>query len=147
MKRFALILAVTVAACSDSPAEPRPGDLALQRALWEQSGIVSYDYELTHTNEWFPPQTQRISVRNGSVTRIIDVATGDSIGPGPTSIGMTIDGLFDVAEGVLADAGKEEMTYELLFDPDAHYVRRVFADRHAWADDSFGFVARNLVRR
>lgn len=149
MRRFTLLAcALLCTGCSHSTSPPTPGDLAIQRARWRSHAIASYDYDFTHSSEWFPPRTDRVSVRNGVVAKIVDLATGDSIGPTAHWPGMTMDDLFDRAAKVLEDAGTEDdLTFELRFDPTLHYVRQLSADRANWADDVWWYSTANLRPR
>lgn len=148
MRRFLVLAAAALAAaCGDSTSPGQPGDLVIQRALWESRAIHSYDFDLTSSNEWFPPRTTRVSVRSGVVTKIVDVATGDSIGPGNSPGWPTMDDLFDRAAEVLESAESEEGEYVVLFHPTLSYITRLSADRFAWADDSFSYEVRNFVPR
>lgn len=146
MRRM-LVLAVAALACGDSTSPGRPGDLVMQRALWEGRAIHSYDFDLTSSNEWFPTRTTRVSVRSGVVTKIVAVATGDSIGPGSSPGWPTMDDLFDRAAEVLESAEAEKGEYVVLFHPTLSYITRLSSDRFDWADDSFTYVVRNLIRR
>ena len=149
MRLVALVGAVAIlAACGESTSPATPGDLALQRALWEQHAIASYDFDFTHSSEWFSARTDRVSVRNGVVTKIVNLATGDSIGPHPDHRDWpTVDAIYDQAASALEDAETEEGTYEVRFDPNLNFIRRLAVDRFQWADDSFSYEIRNFVRR
>ena len=143
-----LVTCALLAGCGDGTSPPTPGELVLQRALWERHSIASYDFDFTHSSEWFAVRTDRVSVRNGVVTKIVDLATGDSIGPQPDRRDWpTFEAIFDRAEFALEDAEAEEGTYVVTFDPSLNFIRRLAVDRFQWADDAFSYEIRNFVRR
>jgi Family of unknown function (DUF6174) len=111
----ALVLAA-VAGCEGAPTAPSRSEVSHQRDLWLAQGIANYRY-VFRTEGFFNARDGRafeITVREGSVTAAVEVATGDSMPP--DAFGPVI-GLFDEAQSAIADGRLASIT----FDPTYHY--------------------------
>ena len=142
--RFAsLLVALLTMGCG--VFDPRPSDplaeLAVHRERWQRLAIRDYDYDVTYANEWFPPKSVRIEVRDGNVTRVTDRSTGEII---LANGWPTVDSLFARAERNLREP---ERVVELRYDPLQHYPTLLTADAPHWADDAESYHVSGLVRR
>ncbi len=119
-------------------------ELRRNRQRWEALEIRSYDYE--HRKSCFCQpvinQRVRVEVRNGVVTRTVNIATGEEVSD-PYITWPTIDELFDQTEHLLGTDYKLKITY----DPALYFPARVSGDVPRALDDEFTTTAENLVQR
>ncbi len=140
-----LLIVITVAGCRDVPTSPGvQGDLAMQRLLWVSRAIDDYDYDLTFRNEWVPATTARVEVRGGEVVKLTLLSTGEVQTTPGHACWRTVDEIFDLATVMRADTAR---VVQLGYHAKLAYPVLLWVDAPAWADDAFGFTARNLTRR
>jgi hypothetical protein len=91
---LALALAVSVAACSSPFGPEEVWVLAAARARWEDRTFVDYTFEVRHDCFCSPEQVGpvRISVRQGAITSVTLVQTGQAVDPAGW---FTIEQLFE----------------------------------------------------
>jgi hypothetical protein len=100
---LALALTLSATACGDHdgvlvdplPEEGVAGNLAEQRQRWERQGID--DYRVAFSRECFcaQPGTVQVTVRDGRVTDVRQVANGQPVPRETLPEYLTVDALFD----------------------------------------------------
>jgi len=131
------------AACGDSLA-PETAVFALNRAKWSAQRLDTYTFDFYRScgeclPEWVVPV--RITVMNGEVTSVIQIATGDTV-PSP-AFRLTIDSLFaQVAKTLERDPYRLTITYDRRLG----YPLTVSVDYdRQMVDDEGGFSARLVL--
>lgn len=113
-------------------------DLVAARARWNSNGVSNY--VVTARTLCFcvlGGQPVRVSVRNGAVTSVVVIATGQPVDAALTSVYRPIESLFDVLEdAVQRRAHRIEVTYDKQYG----YPTRFFIDYlENAADEEFGY--------
>lgn len=122
---------------------PTQGDLDAARRTWEATGYR--DYEFTFRWECFCAYTEQIKlvVRDGAVTDVVEVATGN---PPTVSVGQTyptIDELFDLIQDAI---DRDAHTISAVYHETLGFPRHVFIDYQEFtADEEQGFSVFSLT--
>jgi hypothetical protein len=131
--------------------EQEIADIETMRAVWESQGIDDYYIEIRQGNEWVPPFTIGIEVRDGDVTRIrgpIDQMAAGSLttwyAPQAWDRSLAVDSLYARMARAVANP---EWEVDARFDTKLGVPTWMFFDMPAWADDSYSFKITRFVRQ
>ena len=142
---LAMVVAVLVGCGNDNPTGPELDRLGRQRALWEAQGLEDYTYDVQRV--CFCPsfrQGVRVTVADGAVTGVTDLATGEVLEPNEVQWYLTIDALFGLVQDAY-DWNAHEV--QLEFDASRGYLTRIFIDySETVMDEELGFTLLGDVR-
>lgn len=114
----------------------------LARQRWRAKGLTSYQFECQwscHCPFW---SWARVTVRNGIVTEVVAVDTGEPLPKEQWSTYLTIEGLFEWIE---SQRGLHPVELRAAFDPALGYLVSGYADiSRMIADEELGFTLRAL---
>lgn len=114
----------------------------LARQRWRAKGLTSYQFECQwscHCPFW---SWARVTVRNGIVTEVVAVDTGEPLPKEQWSTYLTIEGLFEWIE---SQRGLHPVELRAAFDPALGYPVSGYADiSRMIADEELGFTLRAL---
>ena len=136
-------LILALAAC-DMPTEsvtPVPGELSVQRQVWEQQGIDDYRFVLGRTCMCEPLPIVHVDVRDGRVVAVREVKSGRAVPGEEWQDILTVDGVFAVIERAQARGETPQVAYH----PTLGYPMAVMIGTFEF-DGGFGYQLRGLVR-
>ncbi|RMH19368.1 MAG: hypothetical protein D6701_05130 [Gemmatimonadetes bacterium] len=126
-------------ACSSSTAPAPHAEIARQlaeaRERWRATGLDTYGFTMRRSCFCPPPHRVSLIVREGRLSHVADLETGEGVPPESMAFYRDVEGLFDmVAQAVERDAARLEVT----FDPQMGYPSSVSIDfRFEVADDEW----------
>jgi hypothetical protein len=131
-----LVAALLVVGCDNSTTSPSTAalQLAQRETQWSALNLHSYTYDYTY--QWFDiPLEARITVRNDSITSVVDRATGEPFDAQFAADWHTVDGLFGVARDLLGSKGARVV---VQYDEQDGYPTSLSA---SWNNPGGGFSA------
>jgi hypothetical protein len=137
----ALFLVYISSSCKLTEPDGNPGamlELARHRTQWTQQNIRTYRFDYNVENFFSQVPPARITVVNGAVYSVTNIATGEIIAD---KRGFpTLDGLFEAAAMALA---KDTYDAHIVYDGEHGFPTRIEATSQA-ADAGFIMNARNF---
>jgi hypothetical protein len=102
IRPFALVLALASAACSDNgvlvdarPVQGVAGDVSQQRGVWEAQGVDDYRFAYSRLCFCVQRGTVQVTVRDGRVTDVRQVESGQAVPRESWAEFPTVDALFE----------------------------------------------------
>lgn len=106
-------IALALTACQTDDSGPPPEEWSQAKALWESSGIVSYQFTLTRDCYCVIYGDVVISVAAGEITTAYHQETETDLNEEQIASLYTLDGLFDLLERAYEDgADKVDVEYD-----------------------------------
>jgi hypothetical protein len=144
-------LALTLTLLHAVPAEALPidllqiqADLDTNRLLWDQAGIVDYDYQFARSCycqiSYITPGI--VSVRDGAITSVVSVLDASPLNASPY---LTMNGLFDkLQSAILLNAVVIDVNYDQSYGLPLHiyidYFSEIIDDETSYTASSFSPV-------
>ncbi len=117
IRPLALVFTLAAAACSDNddldvlvdpqPVEGVAGTTAQQRQVWEGQGIDDYRFAYSRLCFCLQRGTVQVTVRDGRITDVRQVESGQPVPRDAWGEFPTVDGLFD---GIIAAQARDDYT-------------------------------------
>ena len=144
-----LIVLLTVMSCAGAV----PGKLTASEKLWNDRGLINYDFTLER--QCFCPEDWRgpvnIQVRNGDAVSVKYVSNGASVTEGKFDNADTIAKLFTMLKNAYngkGDFGQKADTITVTYDGRTGYPMTFYIDvSQTIADEEQGYTVTNLIAR
>ena len=140
-KRFLIAALAVIAGCANSTETTRgTSELDVNRQRWADQKLSRYDFTFNRTCFCVPIGALRISVRDGVVVGVTDIASGRSL---PSSGFLTVDSLFAIIDhGITNHYAEMRVTYDSALG----YPKEIYSDgSHDIADDEITYSVKDLV--
>jgi Family of unknown function (DUF6174) len=136
-----LVLVLAGTACSTGTGTQNPLEDA--RALWEKAGATSYTFELQPVCFCAVTANARVTVENGVVTSVFDLAEQRLMKAQDAELYLTVDALFDLLEDAQS---RNAYSIRVEYDPVLGFPTDFFIDyRENTADEELGYRAGGLI--
>ena len=140
-KRFLIAALASVAACHTSTETPGgSSDLDVNRQRWADQKLSGYEFTYNRLCFCVPTGPVRVSVRDGVVVGVTDIASGRTLDPRGF---LTVDSLFTIiSHGIANHYAAMRVTY----DSTMGYPREIYSDSSLQiADDEVTYTVKDLV--
>ena len=137
MRRLAVFAVVLLLGCDKSPLEQSSDELREARALWQEQGITSYQFELRY-GCFCPPEVVRpvtITVINGVMTSMVYADSGTAAPPGLHSGRQTFEQIFAQVDTTIS---QKPVSLTVQYDPMRGFPATIVVDHsRQMADDEW----------
>lgn len=140
-KRFLITALAVIAGCANSTETKRAtSELDVNRQRWADQKLSRYEFTFNRTCFCVPLTPVRISVRDGIVIGVTEIASGRSL---PAAGFLTVDSLFALIDHGIANHYAE---MRVTYDSALGYPKQIYSDGSMQiADDEITYTVKDLV--